>query len=49
MASASQSLSDWPCQPNRSEELRLDAFRRLAWAMWELDEIKSGEAIRWLT
>lgn len=49
MASASQPLSDWPCQPNRSEELRLDAFRRLAWAMWELDEIKSGEAIRWLT
>ena len=48
MAGASQSMNDWPCSANRSEELRLSAFRRLAWAMWTLDEVKSGEAIRWL-
>lgn len=27
---------------------RLPMFRRLAWAMWRLSEIESGEAFRWL-
>lgn len=31
---------------NRDEGARLAMFRRLAWAQWTLDEIKTGEAIR---
>jgi len=48
MAGAAQSLADWPLAPNRNEDSRLKAFRRLVWAMWTLDEVKTGEAIRWL-
>lgn len=32
--------------PNTDPEARLAMFRRLAWAMWTLDEIKTGEPIR---
>lgn len=32
--------------PERDEAKRLSAFERLAWAMWELDEVRSGEPIR---
>lgn len=34
--------------PLMDDEARLAAFRRLAWCMWTLDEIKSGEPIRCL-
>jgi hypothetical protein len=45
-ASAASRLSD----PNlvRSDSARLGMFRRLAWAMWTLDEIRSGLAFRHL-
>lgn len=32
----------------RSDNLRLNMFRRLAWSMWTLDEIGSGKAFRHL-
>lgn len=32
-------------EPLRDEEARLQAFRRLIWAMWTLDEIRSGVPI----
>ena len=34
--------------PKRSDADRLEMFRRLAWAQWTLDEIRSGEAFAWL-
>jgi hypothetical protein len=33
-------------EPARDEEARLAMFRRLAWAQWTLDEIRTGEPIR---
>ncbi len=30
----------------RDDAARLAMFRRLAWAMWEMEEVRSGEAIR---
>lgn len=33
-------------EANRDDEARLAMFRRLAWAQWALDEIKTGEPIR---
>lgn len=30
----------------RDDAARLDVFRRLAWAIWTLEEIRSGEALR---
>lgn len=30
---------------NRSEFARLEMFRRLAWAMWRLEEIENGQAL----
>lgn len=32
--------------PARNDVMRLVAFRRLAWCIWELEEIRSGEPIR---
>lgn len=32
-------------EANRSELARLEMFRRLAWAMWTLEEIESGAAL----
>lgn len=34
--------------PNPSKPDRLDAFKKLAWAQWALDEIESGQAFRHL-
>lgn len=34
--------------PKRSDADRLAMFERLAWAQWGLDEIRSGEAFKWL-
>lgn len=35
-------------EPNRDDSARLEMFRRMAWAMWRLDEIESGVAFRHL-
>lgn len=46
-ASAARPLSQWgKAEPNRDEAARLEMFRRLAWAQWTLDEIRTGEPIR---
>ncbi len=44
-APASRLLSEWGAEPQRDEAARLAMFRRLAWAMWTLDEIKTGAPI----
>lgn len=44
--SACRPLSEWPAPALRDDAARLAMFRRLAWAMWDLDEIRSGAAIR---
>jgi hypothetical protein len=38
-------LENWGAEPNRSEERRLQAFRRAAWAMWTPEEIERGEPL----
>lgn len=49
MAGAARPLKDrGTLQPLRDDEARLAAFRRLAWCMWTLDEIKGGGPIRCL-
>lgn len=35
-------------EPKRDDVARLEMFRRLAWAMWRLDEIENGSAFRHL-
>ena len=46
-AMASQPLTAWGrVEALRDDALRLDVFRRLAWGVWSLDEIRAGEAIR---
>jgi hypothetical protein len=46
-AAAAQPLSHWGrAEPLRSDDCRLEVFRRVAWAMWTLDEIRTGEPIR---
>jgi hypothetical protein len=46
---ASRRLQDWGEVPAlRDDELRLALFRRLAWAMWRIEEIDSGAAFRHL-
>lgn len=44
-AGAARPLSEWPGEPKRDEAARLAMFRRLAWAMWTLDEIRTGAPI----
>lgn len=39
-ASAAKHISEWG-EPRRDDS-RLEMFRRLAWAMWELEEIRKG-------
>jgi hypothetical protein len=41
-------LPNWIGEQDNTEEGRLNMFRRLAWAQWRLDEIRSGECFRWL-
>lgn len=41
-------LDQWGDEPKRDDGARLAAFRRVAWAMWRVEEIVSGEAFRWL-
>lgn len=42
-AAAARPLSEWPCKPLCDDELRLGVFRRLAWGIWTIDEIRSGQ------
>jgi hypothetical protein len=42
---ACRPLREWPGDPNRDESTRLQMFRRLAWSIWTLDEIRTGEPI----
>lgn len=44
MRDACAPVSTWPA-PIKSDELRLAAFRRLAWGISRLDEITSGQAL----
>jgi hypothetical protein len=44
-ADAARPLSEWPGEPQRFDAARLAIFRRLAWATWNLDEIRTGEPI----
>lgn len=44
-APAARPLAEWPGPGKRDEAARLEVFRRLAWAIWTLDEISSGEAV----
>jgi hypothetical protein len=41
-AEASRHLVEWPGEPKRDEAARLAMFRRLAWGMWTLNEIRTG-------
>lgn len=45
-AEAAKPLAKWPGEPKRDDEARLSVFRRMAWAQWTLDEIRTGEPIR---
>jgi len=46
---ASRHISEWgTSEPVRDDELRISMFRRVAWAMWNIEEIDSGEAFRHL-
>lgn len=45
-AAAARPLAEWGKDARRDDAARLAAFRRLAWAIWTLDEIRAGEAIR---
>lgn len=45
-AGAARSLAEYGrAEPRRDEAARLAMFRRLAWSMWTLDEIRTGEPI----
>lgn len=46
-AQACARISSYP-KVKRSDEDRLQTFRRLIWAQWELREIENGEAFRFL-
>ncbi len=48
MAGAGRALADMGEGPNCDETARLTAFRRMAWAMWTLEEIESGFAFNTL-
>lgn len=48
-ARAARPLAEWGAEPKRDDADRLAMFRRLAWAMFTLDEIRTGEPIARLT
>ena len=41
-------MPNWIAEQDNTEQGRLDMFRRLAWAQWELEEIASGKTFSWL-
>lgn len=45
-ASAARPLSEWGREPLRDDAARRAMFERLAWAMWTLDEVRTGEPVR---
>lgn len=45
-ALCSTHISEYPKPPMRDHKARLAMFRRLAWAMWNLEEISTGEPIK---
>lgn len=45
-AMCSTPWAEYPKPPMRDHHARLQMFRRLAWAMWNLEEIASGEPIK---
>lgn len=44
-AGAARPLAEFKQQPRRDDEARLAMFRRLAWTMWDSDEVSTGAAI----
>lgn len=44
-AEAARPLSEWGAEPKRDDAARLSMFQRMAWAMWTLNEIRTGEPI----
>lgn len=45
-AAAARHVNDIGLGPRLDDAARLAMFRKLAWAMWEINEIRSGEAFR---
>jgi hypothetical protein len=41
-------MPNWCGEQDNTDAGRLAMLRRLAWAQWRLDEIRSGEAFRWM-
>jgi hypothetical protein len=37
-------MPHWVAEQDNTPEGRIEMFRRLAWAQWEIREIESGEA-----
>lgn len=48
-AGAARPLAEYGAEPRRDDAARLATFRRLAWAMWDADEVRSGEPFRRFT
>ena len=45
-ASAARPLDEFGQEPKRDDAARLEMFRRAAWAMWRINEIDDGTALR---
>lgn len=45
-AGAARPLAEFGQEPKRDDAARLEMFRRAAWAMWQIDEIDNGTALR---
>lgn len=45
-APACRPLAEWPGEGKRDDAARLAVFRHLAWAIWSLEEIRTGAPIR---
>lgn len=44
-AGASRPLAEFDKEPLRDDAARLEMFRRMAWTMWQIDEIDNGTAL----
>lgn len=44
-AAAARPISEFGAEPMRDDARRLAMFQRLAWAMWNVDEVSGGEAL----
>lgn len=45
-AGAALPLSEFGAEPRRDDAARLAMFQRMAWAMWDADEVRRGAALR---